>query len=94
MQRPRRRELNVNPIGIAYSSSHEDFENRGVRERRHARDDHVDLKIEELKFDANLKSKNHLDWVQAIEMIFELKEYNDEKAFKLAILKIKEYASL
>jgi len=32
--------------------------------------------------------------VQAIEMIFELKEYNDEKAFKLAILKIKEYASL
>jgi len=27
-------------------------------------------------------------------MIFELKDYNDEKAFKLAILKLKEYASL
>jgi len=31
--------------------------------------------------------------VQAIERIFELKEYNEEKSFKLAILKLKGYAS-
>jgi len=35
-----------------------------------------------------------MDWVRAIERIIELKDYNDEKAFKLAILKLREYASL
>ena len=38
--------------------------------------------------------ENYLNWVQALERIFELKDYNDEKAFKLAILKLKRYASL
>jgi len=32
--------------------------------------------------------------VQAIEGILELKEYNEEKSFKLAILKLKGHASL
>jgi len=32
--------------------------------------------------------------VQAIEKIFEFKGYNDEKSFKLVILKLKGYASL
>ena len=47
-----------------------------------------------LKSDYNLNSENSLDWVQAIERIFELKDYNDENSFKLAILKLKGYASL
>jgi len=47
-----------------------------------------------LEFDGNLKSKNYIDWVQAIERIIELGEYNDEKVFKLVILKLKGYASL
>ena len=41
------------------------------------------------KFDGNINPKNYLDWVHTLEMIFELKDYNDEKAFKLAILKLK-----
>jgi len=38
--------------------------------------------------------KNYLDLVKALERIFEPKDHNDEKAFKLAILKMKRYASL
>ena len=47
-----------------------------------------------LKFDYNLNLENSLDWVQAIERICELKDYNDENSFKLAILKLKGYAFL
>ena len=45
--------------------------------------------MEALEFDDNFNPENYLDWVQALEKIFELKDYNDDKAFKLAILKIK-----
>ena len=41
-----------------------------------------------------IKSKNYIDCIRAMERIIELKQYNDEKAFKLAILKLKGYASL
>jgi len=88
------RELDVNPIDIAYSSSREDHGDRDNWGRGHPRDDLSDLKIEALEFDGNLKPKKYIDWVQAIEKIIELKEYNDEKAFKLVILKLKGYASL
>jgi len=35
-----------------------------------------------------------LEWMQSIERFFEIKEYSDDKAFKIAILKLKKYASL
>ena len=38
--------------------------------------------------------ENYFDWVQAIESIFEMKEYNEEKSLQLVILKLKGYASL
>jgi len=44
--------------------------------------------------DGNFNLKRYLDWVQPMERIFELKEYNDEKSFKMVILKMKGYASL
>ena len=91
---PRPKGLDVTPIDIAYSSSHDDHEDRGNLGRGHPRDDLGDLKIEAPEFDYNLKSENYIDWVQAIERIIKLKEYNDEKAFKLVILKLKGYASL
>ena len=71
----------MNLIDIAYSSSHEDHEDRGIRKRCHPRDDFSDLKVDAPESDGNGKSKNYIDWVQAIERIIELKEYNDEKAF-------------
>ena len=54
-------ELDVNPIDIAYSSSHKDHEDRGIRGRGHPKDDLSSLKIEALEFDSNLKSKNYID---------------------------------
>ena len=60
----------------------------------HPMDDLQDLKIEALEFDRNLNLKNFLDWVQAVERIVKLKEYNKEKSFKLAILTMKGCASL
>ena len=32
--------------------------------------------------------------VQALERFFEIKEYSDEEAFKVAVLKLKKYSSL
>ena len=66
----------------------------GVRGRIHPRDDLSDLKIKAPKFNGNLKPDNYLNWVQTIQRILELKEYNDEKVFKMAILKMKVHASL
>jgi len=76
-------------------SSHEDEPPR--RERRPPRaplDDLRDLKFEPPEFEGNLNPDAFLEWVQAIERIFEIKEYSDEKSFKVAILKLKRYASL
>ena len=61
---------------------------------RHPRDDLSDLNVEALEFNDNLELETYLHWIQAIERIFELNEYNDEKDFKLAILKTKGDASL
>jgi len=91
---PQPRELDVNPIDISYSYSHEGHEDRGIWGRGHLRDNLSDLKVGASEFDGNLKLKNYVDWVQAIERIIKLKEYNDKKAFKLAILKLKGYVSL
>jgi len=71
---PLPRKLNVNPINIAHSTSHEDHEDRGIRGSGHPRDDLGDLKVEAPEFDGNLKLENYIDWVQAIERIIELKE--------------------
>jgi len=56
--------LDVNPIDIAYSSSHEDYDDEGrkARRKRHPKDDLSDLKLEGLEFDDNLNPKNSLDW--------------------------------
>jgi len=56
----------VDPINIAHSSSHEDFddeEGRLRRRRRHARDNLRDLKVEATNFDGNLNLENYLAWV-------------------------------
>jgi len=50
----------------------------------HVRDDLSDLKIKALKFSGNLNLENYLYLVQAIERIFNLKEYNKDKSFKIS----------
>ena len=80
----------MNPIDIAYSTSHEDLQDRDRRLRRsHPKEDLRDLKKEALEFDSNLNSESYLHWVQSMNRIFDLKEYSDEKAFKLVVFKKK-----
>lgn len=56
-------ELDVNPIDIANSSSHEDYdeEDKEVRRKRHPRDYLRDFKVEVLEFDGKLNPKSYLD---------------------------------
>jgi len=91
-QNPYHKGYDVNPIDIMYLSPHEDIddEERRAGIRRQPGDDLKGLQVQALK----LNSQNYLDWMQAIKMIFELNEYNEEKSFKLAILKLKGYDSL
>ena len=63
-------------------------------EEKAPRDDLRDLKAKDSKFDGNLNPENYLGWIQAIERMFGLKEYNDEKSSKFSILKLKGYTSL
>jgi len=42
--------------------------------------------VEASELDVKLSLKKYLDWAQFIEGIFELKEYNNEKSFKLVVL--------
>ena len=71
---PYRQGSDVSPIDFTYSSSHEKFdeEEGGPRRRRHPSDYLTDLKVKALEFGGNLNSKTYLDWVQALERIFDI----------------------
>jgi len=88
--------LMLTPLTLTYSLFHKDYDDKDkiIRRERHPRDDYWDLIIEAPELDDNLKLENNLDWVQANEMILKLREYNEEKSFKLAILKMKVCLSL
>jgi len=64
------------------------------RPPRQPANDMRDMKFGPLEFKGNLNSDLFIKWMQALERFFEIKEYFDEKAFKVAILKLKKYASL
>ena len=73
------------------SSSSGDIRPRGMRVHR---DELLDLRIGAPEFSGSLKPKDYFEWLQATKRIIEIKGYFREKAFKLAILKLKQYASL
>ena len=77
------------------SSSHDDEPpRRGRRPPRQPVDDLRDMKFDPLEFEGNLNPEIFLKWKQSIDRFFEIKEYTDEKPFKVAFLKLKKYASL
>ena len=57
-------------------------------------DDLRDIKFDPLEFEGNLNPDLFIEWIQTLERFFEVKEYSNEKPFKVAILKLKKYASL
>ncbi|KAK9697227.1 hypothetical protein RND81_08G023100 [Saponaria officinalis] len=52
------------------------------------------IKVELPDFHGTLNPEELLEWLRAVERIFEYKGYDDAKKFKVAILKFKGYASL
>jgi len=76
-----RQEFDVSSNDIAYTSSHEDYddEDKGVRRRKFLRDYLRDFKIKAPEFDRNINIKNYTDSIQFMERIFELKEYNKRR---------------
>ena len=54
----------------------------------------MDMKFDSPQFEGNLNSDLFIKWMQALEHFFEINEYCDEEAFKVAILKLKRYSSL
>jgi len=52
------------------------------------------MKFDPPEFEGNLNRDLFIEWIQALEHFFEIKVYSDERAFKVASLKLKKYASL
>jgi len=46
------------------------------------------MKINPPEFEDNLNLDLFIKWIQALERFFEVKEYSDEKAFKVDVLKL------
>jgi len=76
------------------SSQDDDHPRREWRPPRQPLDDLRDMKIDPPDFEGSLNPYLYIEWIQALEIYFEIKEYSDEKAFQMAILKLKKYASL
>jgi len=76
---------------LSYSSMGSNPERRG---RRPPMDEFKDIKVEPPEFNGNLNPGEYLEWVQVMDRIFESKGYDDEKSFKIVILKLTRYASL
>jgi len=76
------------------SSSKEKYSHRGRRRpTRHNEDDLRVIKFDSPNFKGTLNPDIYLEWIQTVERLFEVKCYSDEKSFKVAILKVKKYAS-
>jgi len=52
------------------------------------------MRFDPAKFKGTLNADHYLEWLQTLERFFDIKEYSDDKAFKIVVLKIKKYASL
>jgi len=52
------------------------------------------MKFDLPEFEGHLNPNLFIEWIQALERFFEVKDDSDEKAFKVAVLKLKKYASL
>ncbi|XP_057247500.1 uncharacterized protein LOC130589887 [Beta vulgaris subsp. vulgaris] len=64
------------------------------RHRQPPRDDDRGLRLDLPDFDGAMKPEKFLEWLQRMERVFDYKDYDDAKRFKVAILKLTGYASL
>jgi len=60
--------------------------------KRHSRCQRDDNKFDAPNFHESLNPNSYLKWVQSIERFFHVKEYSDEKLFKMVVHKLESYA--
>ena len=54
----------------------------------------IDVKFDPPDFKGTFNLDVYLEWIQTVEIFFEVKGYSNEKSFEVGILKLKKYASL
>ncbi|XP_048502869.1 uncharacterized protein LOC125498660 [Beta vulgaris subsp. vulgaris] len=95
--RDNRRNNSPSPDRSAHTSNHEassEEEANHPRHRQPQRDDDRGLRLDLPNFDGAMEPKKFLEWLQWMERVFDYKDYDDAKRFKVAILKLTGYASL
>jgi len=75
-------------------SSREEGSRRHPRRRRRQSSNSNDFKIDILEFEGKLDPDDFLEWMQAVERIFEFKDIPEDTKVKLVALKLRKYASL
>ena len=90
----RRASRNASPTPYSSSSQEEIWPRRERRKSRQHDDDLRDMRIDPPEFEGSLSPYLFIEWIQALERFFEIKEYSNEKAFKVVVLKLRSYASL
>ncbi|XP_074315568.1 uncharacterized protein LOC141651769 [Silene latifolia] len=75
-------------------SESEEEDEQPKRKSRNKNDDDRGLKLDIPDFDGEMDPEKFLDWIRQAERVFEYKEYDDKKQFKVAILKLTKYAYL
>nr|XP_043611631.1 uncharacterized protein LOC122583275 [Erigeron canadensis] len=75
------------------SSDSDDGSNQCRRRHRRHKDDTKDIKIDPPDFIGSSNPEDYFEWVQVMDRIMEIKEYDDKKSFKVAIIRLKKYAS-
>ncbi|XP_010695087.1 uncharacterized protein LOC104907794 [Beta vulgaris subsp. vulgaris] len=92
-----RRNNSPSPVRSVHTSNHEASSDEEVHHPRHRqppRDDDRGLRLDLPDFDGAMKPEKFLEWLQRMERVFDYKDYDDAKRFKIAILKLIGYASL
>ncbi|GKE24244.1 hypothetical protein Tco_1435756 [Tanacetum coccineum] len=75
------------------SSEYDASSQRRRRNRKHI-DDLRDINVDPPNFEGSSNPDEFLEWVQTLDRIIMVKGYDEKKALKLAVVKLKKYASL
>ncbi|XP_074305713.1 uncharacterized protein LOC141640935 [Silene latifolia] len=76
------------------SPSESEEDEQPKTKKKNKNDDDRGLKLDIPEFNGDLDAETFLDWIRQAERIFEYKDYDEHKQFKVATLKLTKYASL
>ena len=74
------------------SDSEDERPKHGLKKNKN--DDDRGMKIDVQEFDGSLDPEVFLEWLRGTERVFEYKDFDDKKRFKIATLKLTKHASL